>query len=60
MDSMEWKLEIPGQFHTPLRIRRQRATAEVTYSLPASNAEQTTPAATHYVCVITLLTHMRS
>jgi hypothetical protein len=59
MDSTEWEPEVPGQFNTPLRIRRQRAAAEAAYSIAGSEAEQNT-ATTNYVSVFILLTRMTS
>jgi hypothetical protein len=53
MDSMDWEPEVPGQWNTPLRIRRQRAAAEAAYSNTLTGAE--TPVATDYVCTILLL-----
>ncbi len=53
MDSTEWEPEVPGQFSTPLRIRRQRDEAEAAHSITA------TPAATDYVCIFILLMRLR-
>ena len=58
MESMDWEPEVPGQWNTPRRIRRQRATAEASYSNTLSGAE--TPVAIDYVCTLTLLIHLTS
>jgi hypothetical protein len=58
MDPMDWEAEVPGQWNTPLRIRRQRAATEAAYSNTLSHAE--TPVTKDYVRTLILLMHLLS